>query len=115
MKSSYNNLSITEPIDVSPPSATYAKKLTALSIAQKQKEKQIGFSLWLDEHKQDLHEKIIKACGQGKDSIIYQHVPADYYSLFEKYFFNLGYTTEKQSTYINGEDTEYSVYIFWRY
>lgn len=96
-------------------SATQAKKLTALSIAQKQKEDQIGFSLWFADHKKDLHEKIVEACGQGKDSIVYQYVPANYYDLFTKYFNELGYLAEKTSTYINGKDTEYSVYVSWRY
>lgn len=96
-------------------SATQAKKLITLAIADRERKIKEGFNLWLEENKKNIREKIVEACGQGKDSITYQKVPADYYSLFTKYLNDLGYFTERISTYINGKDEFYTVFISWRY
>lgn len=95
--------------------ANQAKKLTVLAITDRERKIKEGFNLWLEENKKNIRNKIIEACGQGKDSITYQHVPEDYCDLFISYLFSLGYVTKKQSTYINGENTNYSVYVSWRY
>lgn len=95
--------------------ATQAKELTALAIANRTRKIEEEFNLWLEKNKKNIFDKIVEACGQGKDCISYQDVPADYYILLTKYLNKLGYSTQKISTYINGEDTNYSVYVSWRY
>lgn len=96
-------------------SATQAKELTALAIANRERKNEEEFNLWLEKNKKNIFDKIVEACGQGKDCISYQDVPADYYILLTKYLNKLGYSTQKNSTYINGKDTNYSVYVSWRY
>lgn len=96
-------------------SATQAKKLTTLAITDRERKTKKEFGLWLEENKKNIREKIVEACGKGKNSINYQKVPADYYSLFTKYLNDLGYFTERISTYINGKDEFYTVFISWRY
>lgn len=93
------------------PSAIQAKKLTTLSFVDKQREIKKRFNLWLEENKKTLRKKIIEACSQGKDFIIYQNVPVDYEVLFINFFNELGYIAEYDDT----DGTNCSICVSWRY
>lgn len=91
--------------------ATQAKKLTALAITDRERKTKKEFGLWLEENKKNIREKIVEACGKGKDSIDYQNVPVDYEVLFINFFNKLGYIAEYDDT----DGTNCSICVSWRY